>query len=95
MVVGSWSCHNLTSINFRLKCWVVYCKVLSREVGVMVRMPCLSMMTHLHRHSHVGIVFLEWYNNILCICHIALLCPVVRMLLRLMVVHMEKRWRHV
>jgi hypothetical protein len=37
----------------------------------------------------------EWERSGLCIFHIALLCWVVQMLLRVVFVHMERKWKHV
>ena len=37
----------------------------------------------------------EWEGSNLCIYYTTLLCLVVWMLLRVVVVHMESRWRHV
>ena len=37
----------------------------------------------------------EYERSSLCICHTVLLCLVIRMLLSLVFMHMESRWRHV
>ena len=37
----------------------------------------------------------EWIKNILYICHTVLLCLVVSMLLEVVFMFMESRWRHV
>lgn len=37
----------------------------------------------------------KWDNNSLCICHTVSSCVVVQMLLRVVCMHMESRWRHV
>jgi hypothetical protein len=37
----------------------------------------------------------EWERSSLCTCHTVLLCLVVWMLLKVVFMHMESRWRHV
>ena len=37
----------------------------------------------------------EWERSSLCTCHTVLLCLVVWMLLKVVFMHIESRWRHV